>query len=60
MKAALQISPVPVGIDAGALMHYTGGVIKECGTGLDHGVLVVGYDDESWIVKNSWGADWGE
>ncbi|CAI2372128.1 unnamed protein product [Moneuplotes crassus] len=43
---------------------YRGGVIegKGCGTDLDHGVTLVGYDadEDAWIVRNSWGAGWGE
>ncbi|CAL8084804.1 unnamed protein product [Calicophoron daubneyi] len=49
--------------------HYRGGVIqplgKECpGTDPNHAVLLVGFgtsaEGSHWIVKNSWGPEWGE
>eukprot|EP01009_Symbiontida_sp_KSa7_P007852 NODE_4936_length_329_cov_410.350000_g4325_i0.p3 GENE.NODE_4936_length_329_cov_410.350000_g4325_i0~~NODE_4936_length_329_cov_410.350000_g4325_i0.p3 ORF type:complete len:78 (+),score=13.31 NODE_4936_length_329_cov_410.350000_g4325_i0:33-266(+) len=40
---------------------YTGGIVKHCPKEQpDHGVLLVGYGEDYWIVKNSWGPNWGE
>eukprot|EP00998_Keelungia_sp_KM082_P005840 NODE_2130_length_1131_cov_341.745020_g2112_i0.p1 GENE.NODE_2130_length_1131_cov_341.745020_g2112_i0~~NODE_2130_length_1131_cov_341.745020_g2112_i0.p1 ORF type:complete len:326 (+),score=91.49 NODE_2130_length_1131_cov_341.745020_g2112_i0:79-1056(+) len=58
--------PIAVAVDAqSGWQTYMGGIMKTCtGTSLDHGVLIVGYGTEGstpyWIVKNSWGASWGE
>jgi len=52
--------PISVAVDANKWSPYKSGVFNDCGTSLDHGVLLVGISDQYWKVKNSWSASWGE
>lgn len=60
LTLALMKLPVSIAVDAENWQLYSSGVFSDCGENLDHGVLLVGYTPESWIVKNSWGEGWGE
>jgi C1A family cysteine protease len=56
--------PVSVCVDASSWQNYEGGVLSTCGNDVDHCVQATGYANygESgayWIVRNSWGTDWG-
>jgi len=61
-------APLSICVDARYWQDYTSGVMTEwqCDyiVQLDHCVQAVGYDTSAstpfWIVRNSWGADWGE
>ena len=63
---AVAITPVSITLDASAMQLYRSGIITSCTEYINHAVLAVGYDVEEesgikyWIVKNSWGEDWGE
>jgi cathepsin L len=45
------------------LANYRGGVFNEMNLDIvNHVVLLVGWDDDkqAWLIKNSWGEEWGE
>jgi len=61
---ALYVAPLSAAIDAShrSFQLYSHGTYyeEECSsTDLDHGILVVGYGALYYIVKNSWGSEWG-
>jgi C1A family cysteine protease len=66
-----ETGPLAIALNADYLSYYTGGIVdytsSQCpSSGINHAVTLVGYGtDESsgmdyWIIKNSWGSDWGE
>jgi cathepsin F len=66
-----QIGPLSIAVDATWWQFYLGGVFDFpwCGDSLDHGVLIVGYGNQTdivdedvnyWLIKNSWSDSWGE
>jgi C1A family cysteine protease len=72
MLAALSMQPISVAIQADQFVFqfYKTGVMTDSSCGkrgnIDHGVLAVGYgtdletQEPYFLVKNSWGAGWGE
>jgi cathepsin L len=67
LATAIALGPVSIALAASsqAFQSYKSGVLETgCGTQLNHGVLLVGFNTDAklgdyWIVKNSWGQTWG-
>ena len=65
VKTALAHGPLVTTMTVyGDFIAYSGGIYKHVtGDSLGgHAIAIVGYDDAGryWIVRNNWGADWGE
>eukprot|EP00727_Mastigamoeba_balamuthi_P005880 m51a1_g1911 hypothetical protein (799) ;mRNA; r:804974-807630 len=69
----MQYGPLGVALNYGTLNGYSGGIVRHSSNclytatgyyGADHAVTLVGWGVQNgvkyWVIKNSWGADWGE
>jgi len=69
MEFTYNNGPPSVCVDARTWQHYQGGVLNtqsKCGKFLDHCVMITGWEQnatgsglDAWIVRNSWGLDFG-
>jgi len=68
LAAVTTIGPIAVSVDASTWSAYSSGIFSGCDKentmDIDHAVQLVGYGTENntpyWIIRNSWGATWGE
>jgi hypothetical protein len=68
MAYVSQNGPVTIAINSGGWGSYKGGIATSqslgCGQAVDHATMIVGFGTENgqnyWIVRNQWGASWGE
>lgn len=65
--AIVAYGPISSAVDAGGFNGYSSGVMHGDGRNVDHDVSIAGWDDNyqssgigCWLVKNQWGADWGD
>lgn len=66
-QALMKYGPLAIGINAGPMQMYMGGIADPmfCNpAALDHGVAIVAFGKEGskdfWVIRNSWGSFWGE
>lgn len=71
LQALYQVGPVVVSVDATTWTLYKTGIFSGCGKDaiLNHAVVAVGFGEQEgsfdqlhkyYVLKNSWGNDWGE
>lgn len=62
----LEKGPISVSVDATLWKNYINGTLTDCTQNTNHAVVLSGYNNGEkgakpyWIIRNSWGPNWGE
>jgi C1A family cysteine protease len=61
IKNGLYSTPLTVAVNALDWQTYRSGIFNGCtSTTVNHDIILIGVNAESWRLKNSWGVRWGE
>jgi cathepsin X len=62
MNEIYRNGPIACGVNASPLDNYDGGIIDLPNESqeINHVISIVGYTNDYWIARNSWGEYWGE
>lgn len=61
LQSLVNLGPVTITLSTDGWKFYSSGVLNQCGTTINHAVVLIGYDkNNNWIVRNSWGSTWGD
>ena len=60
LQNGISSTPISVTVDATNWSGYKSGVFSNCKTSINHAVLLVGFVNGAYKIKNSWGTGWGE
>ncbi|RHY48067.1 hypothetical protein DYB38_014118, partial [Aphanomyces astaci] len=63
LLTVLESQPAAVFVESANAVwrNYKGGIVSQCpGAESNHAVVVVGYSDNYFKIKNSWGSQWGD
>lgn len=62
IENALRKGPIGGALHAdNGFQFYSKGIFDKClSSQVNHAIVIVGFTKDYWIIRNSWGADWGE
>jgi len=66
LHALVSLGPLGVSVSANEWLDYGSGIFDDCSRHavVSHAVVLLAYGSENgskyWMIKNSWGRDWGE
>ncbi|KAL4440900.1 hypothetical protein ABPG74_009313 [Tetrahymena malaccensis] len=60
-QALVTNGAISIPVDASNWMYYRSGIFSDrFSNQMNKAATIIGYDSNYWLIRNTWGADWGE